>query len=104
MPVTEQLGFEQLAGKRRAIHLQELPMDGRRRQVNGPGLDFLADAALTLQQYGDVEGGHLRDQVPNRMYLGAASEPQRLSDAPSPGCDGIRIAVTMENRGGSSSS
>src|SRR5439155_937493 len=45
--VTEQLGFEQLVGKRRAIHLQELPMGARRRQVNGPGHDFLADSALT---------------------------------------------------------
>src|SRR5206468_11183215 len=67
--VTEQLVIEQLAGKRRAIHLQELPMDARRRQVNGPGHDFLADSALTLQQYGDVESGHLRDQVPNRLHV-----------------------------------
>src|SRR5438309_1800673 len=93
--VTEQLGFEQLAGKRRAIHLQELPMDARRRQVNGPGHDFLADSALTLQQYGDIESGHLRDQVPNRLHLGAAAEPQLLSHGPSPRTDGVAILCTQ---------
>src|SRR5438034_11738702 len=95
MPVTEQLGFEQLAGKRRAIHLQELPMDARRRQVNGPGHDFLADSALTLQQYSDVEGGHLRDQVPNRLHVRAAAEPQLLSHEPSPQTDAVAIVCTQ---------
>ena len=76
--VTEQLRLEQLAGKGGAVHLQELAMGARRRLVDRPGHHFLADSALASQQHCRVGGGHLGDEVSNRLHLGASTEVQLL--------------------------
>src|SRR5438876_6796572 len=82
--VTEQLGLEQLTGKRGAVHLQELAMGAWRRLVDRPGHHFLADSALTSQQHGGVGGGHLRDELADRLHLGTAAEAQLLSHGQPP--------------------
>src|SRR5437899_3102280 len=82
--VTEQLRLEQLTGKRGAVNLQELAMGARRRLVDRPGHHFLADSTLTPQQQRGVGGGHLRNQIPDRLHLGAAAQVQALTHVQPP--------------------
>ena len=74
--VTEELGFQQLAGQRGAIDLQELLGRARRGLVNRPRHDLFAHAALSAQQDRRVRGRHLADQVTDRLHLPTAAKGQ----------------------------
>src|SRR5262249_30201646 len=94
--VTEQLRLEELAGKGGTIHLQELSLSARRCLVNGPGDHFLADSALPSPQHGG--GGYVRDQVPDRLHLGAAAEAEPLTHVQPPRNDEVELGMNATAR------
>src|SRR5262249_56848042 len=91
--VAEQLGFEELARKRRAVHLQELAMSAGRRLVNRSSHHFLADPTLAPQQDCRVGGGDLADEVTDRLHLCAAAEPQAFTHVRPPCRSEIHLRV-----------
>ena len=72
--MTEELRLQQLAGQRRAVDLEELLGDPWGRLVDRAGHDFLAHTALAAQQDRGIGGGHLANQVTDRLHLAATAE------------------------------
>ena len=66
--VAEERGLEQVGRHRPGIDRNERFVAPRRVQVNGFGDDFLAGAALALQQHGRAAVGDLRHQVENLQH------------------------------------
>ncbi len=58
--VTEQLAFQQIAGNGGAIHFQKSAMGARRKLVNQPRYNFLAGAAFTQHEDGNIHVGDQR--------------------------------------------
>ena len=70
--VAEQLALQHPLGQCRAVHGHERPVGPRAEVVDGPGDQFLARAALALDQHRGVGVGHLLDQLedlPHRLAL-----------------------------------
>src|SRR5262249_20163643 len=80
--VAEQLRFQQFAGQRRAVHLEELLMCARRGLMDGPRDDLLANAALAAQQ--DRRGGwrDVGDDVPHRLHSKTRAHLELDHEAP----------------------
>ena len=70
--VAEELGLQELRGKRRTVDLDERAGVAWRGRVNGPRHEILADAALPSHQHRRIGARHLLDDPPNGMRLLAA--------------------------------
>ena len=79
--MAEQLALEELARHGRAVDLQQELVGPRRRVVNRPGDDFLADPALATQKHGHVGAGDLRDHLAYGLHCTAGAELQGIIHA-----------------------
>jgi hypothetical protein len=71
--VAEELAFEELGRKRRAVHLDEGPVFSRRGLVDRARDQFLSDAALAANEHGDVAVRDLLDHRRDRPHVGAVA-------------------------------
>src|ERR1700719_1237168 len=68
---SKQLGFEQLSGERRAIDLDEGLGAARGAHVDHTRDNFLAHAALSVNEYGYVHRRDLENLLTDAHHLGA---------------------------------
>ena len=66
--MTEELGFQQIAGNRAAVDGNEGPLGANRQSMDGGGDQLLAGATLALDQHGRVGDGHLADDLLHALH------------------------------------
>ena len=79
--VAEQLGLEELIGKRRAVDGDERPLAAARRVMNEPGDDFLAGSRLAGQQHRGLGVGDARGVREHVLPLLRLSDDAPLTGA-----------------------
>ena len=65
---SKELAFDQRSGNGGAIYLNKGTLTPRRTLVDKAGEDFLARAALTQNQNGNIQAGGALDPLPNRLH------------------------------------
>ncbi len=79
LAMPEQLAFDQVFGDGRAIHFDERLGAARAAVVNGVRHQFLAAAALPIDQHPSVSRGHQRQLLPQRLHGNAFADDLQLA-------------------------
>ncbi len=83
----EQLAFEQRGGQRRTVDGDEGALRARAELVDGACHQFLAGAALPLDQHGGARGRHLADHLEDFLH------GRRLADDTAQAMPGVQLLV-----------
>src|SRR5216683_1040900 len=75
---TKQLGFQQLSGQRRAVHLHEWLVAPRRAQVNHPCHHFFPYAAFPADKHWHIYGRNLQDLLADSNHLRARRQKAQI--------------------------
>src|SRR5436309_3203687 len=92
----EELGLEQRFDQRRAIDRDERAMAPASEVVNLTGDELFANAALALEQHGEIGAGHPLDGCPQRVHHARRSDQRR--GAVPPRARSARRGGTIELR------
>ena len=74
----KQLGLEQFARQRRAIHLYEGLLPALRPQMDHPGDDFLAHSAFSADENGHVHRSDLQNLLADFQHLRAGGQERDI--------------------------
>ena len=75
--MAEQLALDQVFGNGGAVHFDERLGGARAAGMNGVRHQFLAGAALAVDQHAAVGGGHQGELLPQRLHGNAFADDLR---------------------------